>query len=308
MPGHTSCGCSPVADASTSASVGPGAPSSKDCTGLRAATATPSARSCDERLRRRPTSCRSRWRCRRRRRASRRGHRSASAFAKATTWSSVWAADSATRSREVPAGTVGGRMAGTSRPWSSSRRADASRARSLVAEHDGHDRRRVPGRDPFDVARAAGRRGVALGRAHDAKRARAAAVSAGVGAVVKMNGRAALTTRSMSAARSGDEAAERRRASSTACRRAATVDLGVGVGIARAEHGVGLVEHEQRAVSGARRHELVERRDVAVHREHGVGHDDRAAPSCPRSSASTWSTSPWRAIVDLGRATAGSRR
>ena len=29
---------------------------------------------------------------------------------------SVWAADSATRSREVPAGTVGGRMAGTSRP------------------------------------------------------------------------------------------------------------------------------------------------------------------------------------------------
>ena len=43
-----------------------------------------------------------------------------------------------------------------------------------------------------------------------------------------------------------------------------------------AEHRVRLVEHEQGAVMRAHLGELVDRRDVAVHREDGLGHDDGA--------------------------------
>src|SRR5207249_12077206 len=45
--GHTSFGCSPVAAASTSASVGPASALSYDCTGFRAATVVPEVRSVD---------------------------------------------------------------------------------------------------------------------------------------------------------------------------------------------------------------------------------------------------------------------
>ena len=43
------------------------------------------------------------------------------------------------------------------------------------------------------------------------------------------------------------------------------------------EHGVGLVEHEQRAVAPAHLGQRVDRRLVAVHREHRVGDDERRA-------------------------------
>ena len=80
----------------------------------------------------------------------------------------------------------------------------------------------------------------------------------------------------------GERAAARRRTrrarrgSSTACRPAARRRSRVVVDVG-AEHRVRLVEHEQRAVVRAHLGELVDRRDVAVHREHGVGHDDGAA-------------------------------
>src|SRR5262249_25719916 len=49
------------------------------------------------------------------------------------------------------------------------------------------------------------------------------------------------------------------------------------------EHGVCLVEHQQRSVATAQRRELFDRRDIAVHREHGVGYDDGATgPRQPR--------------------------
>ncbi len=57
----------------------------------------------------------------------------------------------------------------------------------LVApQDDGHDGARVPGGHGVDVAGQPGPQGVALGRRTTASAARAAAASAGVGAVVKM--------------------------------------------------------------------------------------------------------------------------
>ena len=52
-----------------------------------------------------------------------------SASRRRSTSPSVWRADIATRKRDVPAGTVGGRIAGTSSPRSSSSAA-AARARA----------------------------------------------------------------------------------------------------------------------------------------------------------------------------------
>ena len=93
---------------------------------------------------------------------------------------------SATRSRDVPGATVGGRIAGTSRPWSSSAARRRER-RPLVADDDGDDRRRVPGRTRVDVRAQPRSQRVALGAtARSPTAASAAAASAGVDAVVKM--------------------------------------------------------------------------------------------------------------------------
>ena len=109
--------------------------------------------------------------------------------------SSVCAAESVTRSRDVPGATVGGRIAGTSSRGRAARR--PRRARVLR-------RRRRTGRSATGGPAAAGRRARAGGAtsaspsatAQDASAASAAAVSAGVGAVVKMYGRAVFTTSS----------------------------------------------------------------------------------------------------------------
>ena len=67
------------------------------------------------------------------------GNSSASAVASASTWSTVWSAESATRRRDVPGGTVGGRMAVTRKPRAASASA-ASSAALLAAAHVRDDR------------------------------------------------------------------------------------------------------------------------------------------------------------------------
>ena len=149
----------------------------------------------------------------------------------------------------VPGATVGGRMAGTSRPRSS----------SAAAAADGRAPRRRgrPGRSATGGRAGPGRRGAAAGRpgaSPSAERttrraARAAAASAGVEAVVKMNGRARLTSRSTQRRRARRRSRRASRASWTACRPAATSRRRAPSGEVGAEHGVGLVEHQQRAVA-----------------------------------------------------------
>ena len=187
-----------------------------------------------------------------------------------------------------PAATVGGRMAGTSRPAVEQRRGGGDGV-ALVADDDGDDGRGVPGCRAVDEAPQVGPQGVALGRAHDAdaRRARRRCRPA-CAAVVKMYGRARLTSSSMAAAAAGDEPAER---AERLRQRADPHDVDAveqPVGVERrvgAEHGVGLVEHEQRPVAAAAVDELVHRRDVAVHREHGVGDDDGAPAGRARSAS-----------------------
>ena len=117
------------------------------------------------------------------------------------TSSSVCAADSVTRRRLVPTGTVGGRMAGTHRPSSSSA-ADASSAACSLPSTTGMIGLGCPGgANPASVTRSisAARRPVRAAPSADRtirSAASAAAASAGVGAVEKMYERARLTMRS----------------------------------------------------------------------------------------------------------------
>ena len=108
-----------------------------------------------------------------------------SARANASIWSSVCAADSATRRREVPGGTVGGRMAGTSMPSSSSDAAASSVACSSPITTgtigDG-----CPGRSRSTCARRRSCSARPSSERSTVEAASAAAVSAGVDAVVKM--------------------------------------------------------------------------------------------------------------------------
>ena len=176
--------------------------------------------------------------------------------------------------------TVGGRIAGTSSPRSSSAAAAAS-ARCLVAAHDRHDRRRMAGPEPVDVraqARDAARRPRRTAttpqrreRGRGVGRRRRGREDVGAGAVLDRARR--------SARRPGDEAAERaerlRQRADAQHVDAVEVDVEVGP-----EHRVGLVEHEQRAVRGAHSSTSASTvGDVAVHREHGVGDDERARRS-----------------------------
>ena len=155
--GYQRCGgqtivapASPLARPSSSASVSPSSSGASDCAGLRAAT----------RRRRARASCRS-WRDphqvlptsvagpgdddgRSREARARRARRAACGPARR-----VCAAESATRRREVPGATVGGRMAGTRSPRSSS----AAAARAPAPR-----RRRRPARSATGGRAAAGRR------------------------------------------------------------------------------------------------------------------------------------------------------
>ena len=177
------------------------------------------------------------------------------------------------RRRDVPGATVGGRIAGTSRPRSAMNAAASSAACSSPST-TGHDRRRVTGAHALDVAAQAAPRARRL-RANAARRsaARAAAVSAGVDAVVKMYGRARLTRRSQKPRVRGDEAAER---AERLGQRADADDASCAAprrGRARRALRQGQAAHPVRA---AQRVEFGQRRYVAVHREHRVGHDDGA--------------------------------
>ena len=79
-----------------------------------------------------------------------------------------------------------------------------------------------------------------------------------------------------------------------------------GVG---AEHGVGLVEHQQRAVAGAQLAELVDRGEVAVHREHRVGHDHAAGRRGDRRQELVEVVEVAVAVhLDVGARPGGSRR
>ena len=95
--------------------------------------------------------------------------------------------------------------------------------------------------------------------------ASAAAVSAGVGAVVKMYGRDEVLDQFDIARRPGNEAAE---GAERLRQGADPQDIdSVGYVDGRTEHRVGLVEDEQRALTRAQFAERVDRRDVAVHRD-----------------------------------------
>ena len=117
------------------------------------------------------------------------------------TSSSLCAADNVTRRRLVPTGTVGGRMAGTHRPsWSSA--ADALSAACSLPSTTGMIGLGCPGgAKPASATRSisAARRPVRAAPSAERRMrsaARAAAASAGVGAVEKMYERARLTIRS----------------------------------------------------------------------------------------------------------------
>ena len=125
----------------------------------------------------------------------------------------------------------------------------------------------MAGRDAVHVAPQPRPQRVALGRAHDAQgREGWRPCRPASEAVVKMKGRARLTSRSTNGG-AGHEAAERaeRLGQRADPDRLDAVERGIG-----AEHGVGLVEHEQGAVPGADGDQVVDGRHVAVHREHGV--------------------------------------
>ena len=87
--------------------------------------------------------------------------------------------------------------------------------------------------------------------------------------------------------------------------------LGDRAAPAGAEHagGVRLVDHHARAVAARELDDLRQRRDVAVHREHRVGHDQPPPLAAVARQAPREVLGVEVAVDDhLARATAGSRR
>ena len=208
---------------------------------------------------------------------------SSSAIRSRRTWSRVCAADSATRSRRrAGAGpsAVGSRGRGCRGPGAGPpRRARAARRRTRSAR----SARGAP-RGAGRCWRAARRSQVVAVRtaARPPTRRAAAAVSAGVGAVVKMYGPGPVDDQVRQPAGSGDEPAERaeglRQGADPQDRR---VGSGNEVG---SEDRVGLVDHEQCTVAGRQLEQAVDVGEVAVHREHGVGDDERHGALGPGGS------------------------
>ena len=198
------------------------------------------------------------------------------------------AADSDTRSRDVPTGTVGGRIAGT---LSRARRARASprASRVVAADHERlHDRVRIdrlPARVAQQRARAgrsarremrasrvafvardhlqAGRYRVRDGR----RRGRREDVAARAGSSIRSRSRARSRTRPRRRrpAERADVHEMRRERSAAAARRAAA--------LRRHAEAVRIVDDEPRAVAFGQRDEFGERREVAIHAEHRVADD-----------------------------------
>ena len=173
----------------------------------------------------------------------------------------------------MPGGTVGGRMAVTSSPRSEQRVGRRQRP-GLAPAHVRDDRRRVAGPEPVDVGPELRPQGVALGRAQHPQcrqrgrgvgRRRRGGEDIGAGPVDEQVGEAPGT---------GDETTERAQRLRQRAD-AQHVDVGEGgAGDRGAQDRVGLVEHEERAVVRTHLGELVDRCDVAVHREHGLGDHD----------------------------------
>ena len=164
--GHTTCGSSPVAPPSTSASVGVSSSGANDCTGLRGddrdAARRASAAASAAATHVLPTSvpvpatttivtATVSGRADVAEHVGERGERAGRPA------SSVCAALSATRRRDVPGATVGGRIAGTSEPVLEQRGRRVERA-LLVAAHERHDRRRMAGPQRGRRSRAGARR------------------------------------------------------------------------------------------------------------------------------------------------------
>ncbi len=186
---------------------------------------------------------------------------------------SVCTAERVTRNRHVPAGTVGGRMAGTRIPSARSAAA-ASSARCSSPHTNGTMGEGWPGRTRSTSARSRrtsaapssdaddpqrGERGRGVGRGRRGRE------DVGAGEVLDELDRSRRT---------GDEAAERaerlrQRADAQHVEIGEEVELGP-------EDGVRLVDDEQRALACAEVDQRVDVGDVAVHREGGVGHDERA--------------------------------
>ena len=208
---------------------------------------------------------------------SRRAAEASSAAASASTWSSVWAADSATRRRRRArarrsAGGWRGR-AGPGRAARPTRRRAASSSPSTTGTiGDGW-----PGRSALDVGAEAGAQARRPRRERTTpSAASAAAVSAGVerggedvgAGPVHAAGRRAPGRRRRSRRAS--------RASSTACRPGARRRRRAAGRRARARRGPRRARAARRGAAHSSS-EVVDRRDVAVHREHRVGDDDRRA-------------------------------
>ena len=284
---------------------------SKDWAGLRAATVVPAARRV---VRSRaethvlPTSVpvpatrtRRLGRTAQRARASMAARRGARASTSWRTWSSVCAAETVTRNRLVPAGTVGGRMAGTHKP-SASRAADASRARCSVPRITGmmglEGWSRVPGppgwsplADPRHQVGQAPDQRVPFGERRTPSAASAAAASAGREPGGEDVGPGGVDHEVDHVAGAGQEAAQ----GAQGLRQRAHPhqgELGVrreGGGEVRAQDGVGLIEEEQGPAAPAQGGDLLHRGRIAVHGEHRVGDDDgrggRGPPPAGRRGA-----------------------
>ena len=220
-----------------------------------------------------------------------RGQDSASACNNRLTLSSLCAADSVTRRRLVPTGTVGGRMAGTHSPSSSSA-AEADERGLLAAEHHRDDRARMSGRceaglgHPVDQGGEAARQGGPFGGAQDAERGER---RRGVG----RRRRGGEDVRAGPVDDEVDHVPGRRHETAQRAQRlgeradphdhpARGPDRRREVG---AEDGVGLIEDEQGVVAPAEVDELVEGGDVPIHGEDGVGDDDGGHGATARPTA-----------------------
>ena len=250
-----------------------------------------------------------------------------SACSSRVTSSSGCAADRVTRSRLVPTGTVGGRMAGTHSPSSSSA-AEASRAACSLPRTIGMIGLGWPGgAKPASMTRSisAARRPVRAAPSAERSDAEGGQRSRGVGRrrrgredvgagpvdeqVDDVPRRRHETTQR--AQRLGQRADPHDRSpvpagpASILPLRPPSVPLGASREVG-AEDGVGLIEDQEGVVAPAQRHQLVERGDVPIHGEDRVGHDDRRLrrrPAAPASASSSarWPMSRWRYTASAER-------
>ena len=218
----------------------------------------------------------------------------------------------ARRRRDVPSGTVGGRIAWANTPRSMREPRRSRIALRGVADDERHDLRRRA-RDVEALAGQLVAQGVGVGlqlarraagcSASSSSAASAPATAGGGGAVEKMNGRARVDQAAAPAPAShgGERAVGAERLAERADDDVDLVleaGLGDGAAAARARGSRSPCASSTttpHAVAAGELDDLGERRDVAVHREDRVGDDQRAAARRPRAAPhARCSTSPWR--------------